>query len=146
MDIKKSSWHYKLVDFMCDYHSRSLCDYVWQVIRSVIVVLLVIVFFMAITGVIGGLILDKAFSYDSPSLLLMVTLLPVVGAITLSVVGALCFGVIYYTDNYFKQRTKLKEGMKPKPDGILTAYIKAKKEKLCPQLKFVDSPETKDED
>lgn len=143
MDIKKSSWHYRIVDFIYAVPSSSLCNYFWQLALVLIVTTAIALGVYGASFAFGVMVVEE---FLKSSVVLPFIVLPIIGAIAIVLIFLLSFGFIYLWN---KGKTKYsnykreKRGKEPEPDGILTSYIKAKKAKVCPQLKFID--EEKDE-
>lgn len=140
MNISRDSWHYRFLNFLGFRPSKSLCLYFWQVVLFAPMVLLVrtvAIFFvsMAFLGVF--------FLLLTP--------------IWLPIVEWDIFGNPSLTPEYFKHwlmpgmaslfwiaclvalihhRVKQRRKHSPKPDGLIKSYLKAKKEKVCPTIKF----------
>ncbi|MGH1470136.1 MAG: hypothetical protein ACRBCS_03025 [Cellvibrionaceae bacterium] len=120
MNIKKSSWHYRLVNFVCNGEiSESLCIYFWQVVWSCFTVMI----FVPI------IILILLFVMVSPILNIFAT-----EVLAVAMVGAMfdIFILCFIWIEYRKQN-----GIQKHPT-VIGGYIRAKKEKVCPRLSFVD--------
>lgn len=124
MKISKSSWHFKFLDRYTvagvdyrhvDYRHFSLCSYVWT-----------LVFFLAIYATAAGLVLFFAGF--------------VIQQIILSPLAALIFfvaligGVGLAVGFMYLLWMALDYGNRH--DGILPAYLKARKDKICPLIEF----------
>lgn len=135
MKISKSSWHYWLVSkFNSEYDiPHSLCPYVRKVISSIIWA------FIAACA-IGAMIW---FFLATPVMFWMAKAgWIVVGADTLKVgvvsqaVWLFCIGG--FLVNLAREKYKDRNQSKPeKAPGLISSYIKAKKDKFCPTIEFV---------
>lgn len=117
MEIRRKSWHYKVYEFVCDNRpgrTTNLCTYFWKTMFGLGVATLVIGLALAAIGLIGfGLYFHTALTF---------MILGGIGALIGFI--PLCF---YIGDKY--------EESEP---GLLRLYLKAKKEKVCPLIDFVE--------
>lgn len=143
MIISKNSWHYKIItEKFCFlqpilYPSNNLCLYFWSVI------------FRFIQGISTYLVLASpivslivVFLMDSQNVPLFVGLWAFTGFIVsgITLVFALVFiGVIVvdYSNKLIKKHSP-KTSKKEKKPNLFIAYIKAKKQKICPIIEFKD--------
>ena len=123
MKISKQSWHYRLL-FKLDLKiPNNLCGYFWKVVRTILICVIL-----------------------SPLL--------VIAGVGLLVVG----GIVWLGDRYgwwkaieawqtrrYLRKVQAKEDAKrkateapPKQPSLFVAWLKAKKQKICPLLEFVD--------
>jgi hypothetical protein len=137
MKISKQSWHYKAN--LWDYPHNNLCQYFWQVALSIGVRIVgwgllllagfICLFILSYPFLIGFNVAEVTFNMH-----MMIS--SIVGwLISMTLVG---YYIDYrYYDNrlvkYLKRRKKAKENKEP---GLVGAYLKAKKEKICPVLEF----------
>jgi hypothetical protein len=121
MKIRKSAAHYKMTAYIFDYPSHSLCLYFWQSVWSVLVIflffplVLLIVFLFALTPFIS-VFLEPLRSAGFAAAIIEVVML----------VG---FWLEYRKQTYPKKHQE---------PTVIGEYIRAKKEKICPILEFVD--------
>lgn len=131
MNIKKTSWHYKLINFFDFSPAHSLCPYVRQLLTSICISLLLVavgiamvaVFVWAPLHLVLGLIGVMAISANQ------ITVGLIVWAIY-TLAGVIIGG------KYMRMKYRLRNPVVEKEPGIVMAYIKAKKEKICPTLNF----------
>ena len=145
MDINKKSWHYQFVDSVFKNVSRSLCVYFWQVVWSIIVnttaAILSIGVFLCMSGM--GLFLLSAPFFSTDPLTSILSF--VLWAYLLFNMQGLLTDMLTRSnpDSVFLKEIKLfnkpeKSLTKDKEPNIIIEYVKAKKEKICPNLNFVD--------
>ena len=115
--VNRESWHFKLVSGFfdrIDWSSSNLCKYFWQVVWSIIMILLVI-------GVVASVIVVFIINWT----------------ITLTVIGCSTFiWLPIVAIVYFRKLGINTEIKNPKQLNLLSEYLKAKKEKICPVIKF----------
>lgn len=119
MDISRRSWHYKFnMFFDCWEKERSLCTYFWATVIRIIFTL-----FLSAIGI--GLIGAVVTALFSPG-----------GIFFLS--GLITVGSMFIIPPWVIHKLR-KLGWTNDPEcvNILTEYIRAKKSKLCPMIKFV---------
>ncbi len=126
MKVRKSSWYHWFYTFGFEQYERhpgktNLCSYFWRTVWGVFKCLLIV----AVVGTIvtvAGMCLYNA-------LWLSIGCLAVVGA------------VIAFASNWTRIKFFLNPGRyenkEPEP-GLLRSYIKAKKDKVCPLIEFVE--------
>lgn len=140
MKVNKNSWHYKVLSekfcFMGGWDewniSSSLCVYFWQVV------------FRLFTGVgLGLLVLSPFFSWTL--IILDLTFSSILGAL-LTVMGLLVtfaapflgtLFVVVCVGEFIKNKLPRRE-YKEKEPNLIVEYIKAKKNKVCPIIEFVE--------
>ena len=140
MNISKTSWHYKVVaNTFCSmdrwWPSQSLCIYFWQVILRLVLglalgLILVSPLVTIITYVTGTI----------ESSHVLVQLYASVGFVigTLYLLGLLVFiFVLLYEGVGWVSRKFPKKHKEPKEPSLLLAYIKAKKDRVCPMITFL---------
>ncbi len=138
MIIKTNSWHYKVLDAIDISPSKNLCIYFWQVIISIMLLIAV----SLILSCIAAMIIYTILIY------------PIVGwwypNIPLAFLSAILWMLIGF--GLLKLKRNLIQFNRPDwdvciiPEGTLSetpfsrvicAWIKAKKEKVCPKITFV---------
>jgi hypothetical protein len=135
MKINTSSWHYRLLDFFGGEIPRSLCPYVRRLFGALL-------FYgcAGMAGISAATCLIAAplawFGILSPLTNSGLGIFAVVGTAiyTVAVVVGIVIGV---------HEWRLKRLYNPRPGrnaepGIFVSWIKAKKSKICPILKFED--------
>ncbi|UOL48645.1 hypothetical protein [Pseudomonas phage Astolliot] len=145
MEISISSWHYRVVKSVYDSAHNSLCVYFWQVVSALIVRAFHIGFllFMA-CFVIGFFAVPITWGlgelgWIEPVVPREIAAVPLV-IITIAVIAALLIfllnGTRYLFDEYqYKRKKKKRVAKEP---NLVVEYIRAKKQKVCPTLKFKD--------
>lgn len=142
MKVNKNSWHYKLLtENFCfisgweEWHiSNSLCLYFWQVM------------FRLVSGLGLGLIATSPLVFWGTLLLglhpsdlvffgRLLVGLGIFVTFALTAVGALAS--IVYAGEFIRDKLPRKE-YKEKESNLFVEYIKAKKNKLCPIIEFVE--------
>ncbi|ALA12129.1 membrane protein [Pseudomonas phage vB_PaeM_MAG1] len=130
MKIDKNSWHMRLHrTFETPVYSAissgwqivTLCSYFWQTVLLVVWLAATVVSLAAVVGsVLYALVLGPLTGY-------------VLGS-TLAVMGFVWIGIItiFYGVWVFYRLSRLMSSKSTSKDGILVAYLKAKKAKFCP--------------
>lgn len=129
MKINTDSWHFKLYkewsssafNFELGYKSLSLCKYFWSVVLAVIATILMALMPLVAIGFLAWMIWDLIGWWT------LMIIPSIVGFLGL----AALIGYIIERKKYSGPQTKTKE---PTPDTLVTSYIKAKKQKVCPLL------------
>ena len=127
MEIRKNSWHYwfyKFADGGRYTSSTNLCRYFWRVVLGLLLATLCCA---VVVGLVGGAGL-LFYLHTAASFM-------VLGAI--GVVVGLCF-LASHISNKLEDRRWAAGYVKPKP-GLLRSYLKAKKDKVCPIVTFVNT-------
>lgn len=135
MQIKTSSWHYRLIQFWQLGVPEGLCQYIRKVILAILL------FPMAVMGLV---VLAVAIAF---TLMSMVAPLITEVSIVLFIAGwtvALCTATHvgaykraqgtqgFWTRDLFKRNQGCVE------PNIFIQYLKAKKEKVCPKVEYID--------
>lgn len=118
MKISKQSWHYKLNRAMGSDISNGLCMYFWQTVFSLVFAAVVcagLLGFVYATVCIPWQIWDASVRLEAT-----------IAALIWTVVGGLYFWSRWY--DYRQEH--------PRSPSVITAYLKAKKQKVCPTLEF----------
>tara|TARA_B100000700_G_C14978708_1_gene825222 strand:- start:759 stop:1199 length:441 start_codon:yes stop_codon:yes gene_type:complete len=142
--INTDSWHYKLIMRYLSEPPKSLCVYPYTVI-----------FFMALTAVIIAVLCTVAFlacyAVVTP-LLVMFDVMDMswktnVSAVFVTIASVYIGFVLFHS--YYKERIRVYKYKKyyekyggdaiqeAKQPNIVLAYLKAKKEKICPKIEYV---------
>ena len=140
MKISTQSWHYKMVNKIFNYPSKSLCIYFWQIPYSAIVCAVCgIVMLTVIVGMVGTVLVLLA-----QPVALNIWHVPVEDTLALGLLSTVVWGAVFKGLNehfsaaswnkvLFKVKTKPRKEKKP---SLLLAYLKAKKDKVCPLIEF----------
>lgn len=136
MKISKSSWHYWLVSrFNSEYNiPESLCPYVRKIITSgvlgilCIVVVLALLFFFIVSPVMFWLTKFGAIAASAEIMK--------IGTVSQAI---WLFCICGLLGNLAKDKWKERRADAPaKEPGVFMSYVKAKKQKFCPTIEFVD--------
>ena len=144
MKISTDSWHYKMLteEFMfmsgkSSYSvSNSLCIYFWQVVMRFLYG--VGAGFVYASPFVFPTLLFTGIPFERESLLYFITGLWVGLGFLISALVAMALVVMVLKYLWGKLRSSVSGVKAPKQVNIATAYIKAKKDKVCPMLEFVD--------
>lgn len=148
MTLKKSSWYYKLVNYMWEYTTYSFCKFFWILVLSILLIVPFYIFALP-TFII---------SYFSKEKLLL-WMRAVVGFFTYialwmifsmifvwfnrSIVNINSAAIVGYCLSLLILLIYLKEiwsniHWKSNKPSLFSTYIKAKKQKICPIIKWED--------
>lgn len=130
MKISEQSWHYRLLNF-CNYTpQRSLCLYFWQVVWSVLTTTVAV----CIMTILAALFL---YMMAMPVLAFLGVVTP--GGYICVILWVVVLAGIFedqiknkYRDWQFREKKERKES----EPNILSEWIKAKKNKVCPTIEF----------
>lgn len=129
MLVSKRSWHYQLVLLFSndseDSIPSSLCCYFWSVLASIVYALFALVFILLIAVLVSTPITQLFFNIPLPLVILG-------GIICELVLIAFLVELVKY------RRTKEGYYNNVKEDGLIVSYLKAKKNKFCPKINFID--------
>ena len=118
MEIKRSSWHYKISNLGSDLERTddNLCRYFWRLVGKVTLLLavMIIVGFMFYAFFTSGVVI---FTTILLLFLLSCCILPPLA--------------IYFIRKRFGKSPEMPYG------NIVSAYLAAKKEKVCPLIKYI---------
>jgi predicted membrane protein len=131
MIIKKTSWHYKLIQWFGHTPSDSLCPYVRQILLAFALSL----FLIAIASCIF-----IVFVWNPLHVLAALMGIVSINANAL-MIGLVAWAVyaivgIVMGGKYLRKKYREKNPVVEKEPNIVMAYIKAKKDKICPTLNF----------
>lgn len=151
MVIKESSWHYKAMKFMDINHSRSLCIYFWQLVLwfplKTAFSLLVILFFagaafMVLSAAVAPIITPIFFpeamfnaSEDLTGWTEYFSIMFIMGCFGWFIASLIGFGKLIGLVCRWLADRPIKKASEP---TLVGEYIKAKKEKVCPTIRFVE--------
>lgn len=118
MKISRTSWHYKVSNFSeCENRNDNLCNYFWRLAFKLVV----------FTMVFALLVLFVTAVALGPELRLFL-------AVVLYCIASVLLPVFAVS----KFREKMGTNSEVPGESILKEFIKAKKNKLCPIIKYVD--------
>lgn len=132
MNIKKSSWHYKMIEWFGHTPSDSLCPYV----RQILLALALSLFLIAIASAIFIVFVWNPL-HVLAALMGIVSITPNSLAIGLIAWAAYAVAGVVFGGKYLRKKYRERNPVVETEPNIVMAYIKAKKEKFCPTLKFV---------
>jgi len=163
MKISRSSWHYKLQDlvFAHDCPASNLCSYFWRIVSSVPIILTVttIVAILVLTSlptiIVGGafywMIQRRRkkqegfprgfwFVFCAINILTLATILSVGSSVAVSIaivnlLGAFTIGGVINDEREYMIDDQV---YKPKKPNLLDSWLKAKKQKVCPLIEYVN--------
>lgn len=128
-EVKKSSWHYKLQVEFFTKPGKTLCSYFWKTVGGVGLLLLfclfILVVLISMIVTAGGFIFFEEMPYG----------MIFAGGIFWALAFATLINYLIEDYDIYEKITKQKPYKQP---SILTKYIKAKKQKVCPMIKVVD--------
>ena len=136
MNIKTSSWHYRFVNYMFTNVPHSLCPYFWKVVWGLMIVTGISLLFLAASFSTGMIILE----FFAVNIGLVATIAaPFVGifAIVITIVVMVFIAISWESMKTKLRNKKWSKSHENKP-SLVGSYIKARKEKICPTLNFVD--------
>ena len=137
MKVNTNSWHFRAVDFAFDSIPKSLCTYFWAVVAGCEL--------QVVLWTVGVAILVGAIYFTVIPFVMLFGLLPYTATwVELSMVASfscyLTIGLILF-NSYWKETLKPKLHNRPKRakrESLVGAYVRAKKQRICPTLEFVD--------
>ena len=138
MDVSKSSWHYRLISFFVP-PPANLCLYFWAFVLSLTVGPAILAFYPlgpSSLKILSIIAIPKGYPAGSPTEKLAiegprrVTLLAVTGIFMPFVLIV----VLLFFLSYFAVRA----GKVPKKPSLALAWLSAKKNRVCPLLRFTD--------
>ncbi len=128
MKIKRTSWHYRIIDFWADCgrgerRGDNLCIYFWRFMNGLFFSFISLGFI----GVIVGAISYLMHSYFTSPFFMSITVMIVF------LLSSIIFPMLAIL--YFRKKVGIIEIPK---SNLLFAYLKAKKEKVCPLIEYHD--------
>lgn len=166
MIINTKSWHYRLLKSLDCNIPRSLCPYFWKtVLMSMFVLMMSVIALIAVSLFAYGIgymsFMPKEFSWEVfASMTILDHIKCVLYSLAFDVVGAFGTFVFFYTisssirsdvnefvyekvprdkrefEYYHQYYRNKRKNKKPKQKSLIIAYLKARKEKICPTLEF----------
>ena len=131
MKIRKTAWHYNFYNFSFEHGAHgapektSLCLYFWRTVFGMFKILFIVVAVLVILFSIGAVI------YNWP-----------LASLGGGAVGAVCILTVHYWSrmrNYVnKTLYRTVDEVEEREPGLLRSYLKAKKDKICPLIEFVE--------
>lgn len=145
MEISRKSWHYRVVEDVYSVPHQNLCIYFWQVASALVVRALhigfllfiacfVVMFFaVPITWGIGEL------GWIEPVVETEIAMVPIaiMSMAAVAALGIFLMSCIKYLIEEYQYKWKKKKLVAKEPN-LVVEYIRAKKQKVCPTLKFKD--------
>ena len=129
MKVSTNSWHYRLHKFLQNEIPKSLCAYFWKLVFSVLHIAAALAGLIFFFVLIGFLILWYPFSISDYKIIH-----PVLEVIVAFITGLGASALVGYT--WYMTKRKISDDTTP--DGVIMAYFKAKKAKVCPIIEIVD--------
>lgn len=134
MVINKNSWHYKLVEFGANSRfdiSDNLCTYFWQLVRGFLLSIVALAF-------VCLLICAICFMLAAPfiSLIMFEAVFVSIGWIISGYIIKFAFHDTISENHYLMIDVFAKLKPKERKPSIITEYLKAKKQKICPTITF----------
>lgn len=138
LTLNKNSWHYRLTDYFDHHQEYNLCPYVRQVIKCMLLALLVIILSITLGLGFAGLLF-------TPHIAWTIGFLPGAALLVCVVWVVLGFGLHEITKDMRISWNRVIYKRKPrqkKEPNIVTEYIQAKHDKICPELRFTSGKES----
>jgi len=150
MIIKRNSWHYRMNVWKRrawrTEKQRTLCGYFWFTIVTMLLVAAVPLAVYTFFFIMGGAIAHdmKGVPFIDPDSLWILVTYPITGAIFIASIIGICaclvgaFWVFAKTGGWIlnKLKSRQKKEKTVREPGLLASYLKARKEKVCPIIKF----------
>ena len=148
MEISRKSWHYRLASDVYNIPHQSLCIYFWQVVSAAFVRILHIGFLMFMACFVIGFFAVPItwglgeLGWIKPVVPGEVAAVPI-AIMSIAAAAALAIfllnGIKYLIEEYqYKRKKKNRQKGVAKEPNLVVEYIRAKKQKVCPTLKFKD--------
>lgn len=123
MKVKRSSWHYRLTTKFSDdieFYGRNLCRYFWRVVGSLCILFFGLLCLAALVLLASVWFLDPFWASNTivAGFILLAVFLPLLAISLLR----WKFGIV----------------RGPQPSPLIVEYLKAKKQKICPEIEFID--------
>mgnify|MGYP000427424455 CR=1 FL=1 len=150
MKVNKNSWHYRAITeetlgvtgVGSNFVSSSLCIYFWQVVSSIVFkgavllgvlpVVLAVSVVLPLSSLVGSMVTGNIIGGDLGLIILLAEMVA-------TMVGLLLLGCGALIDKYRDYRyEKFMEEPIDKEPSLVAQYIKAKKDKICPIIEFVE--------
>lgn len=152
MKVKTKSWHYRMNLWRHPKwkveSKKTLCSYFWFTVWNLVfisffAVTIIAVFYMV--GLNANLEFIKhgynAFSIPYIGHIIVfiigIVFVAIIVALAFSIIGAIYFAS-FLKNKYSNYRDSQKANNQQKQPGLVSSYIKAKKEKFCPIIEFKD--------
>lgn len=130
MRVRTDSWHYRIYryhfshvtrDRPSDWAAPNLCAYVRRIVYAVFVTLLLI-------GMAAGAVAFLGWMFYTNPLGWLITV-----AVSLGIVG-LVIGLDRFRHWWWNRQA----GAVERPPGLIRAYLRARKQRVCPLIEFVE--------
>lgn len=122
MDISRNSWHFRVLQCF-DFYPRTLCTYFWSLVFCLVVMPAVLLVF----GVVIALPLYWWLLPPNPDLFFVAC---VIGFAEILILLGVLYTVV--TDRRYV------EGCAGHEPNIVTEYLAAKKQKVCPIIRYTE--------
>lgn len=135
MKVYRDSWHYKFNSFLDGAYTTesdlpNLCRYFWRTIYNLFIVIVVI-------GICVGFLFKALPYFFAPGgLNLLIGIFCIIAMIILPVLA-----ISIFRDYGLSEKTKIRD---PKFINYVKEYSKAKKNKYCPIIEYVDREKEKE--
>ena len=123
MDISRNSLHYKMVNTVFDFPAENLCLYFWQAVWAFLTLSATVLAVPCFAAVFLILMLSPLLQFFVP--FDFGELVFAGGVIDIMILTAFWSGY-------------RKEFYPPQAPGVIGSYIKAKKDKVCPTITFIE--------
>lgn len=142
----RRGWIYKYNDWIDDKpfsfagvnSSKSLCPYFWKTLYNLLVPFMWIGSWYITLGLLGVAAFHQYFPQGINDFL-MITLGAITGTVALILILVLIVScMLFFTSIKNRISNKGIDNFKNKPDNIVIAWVKAKKEKICPMIEWED--------
>lgn len=120
MKIKRTAWHYKISNSGRERSNDNLCNYFWRLVGNILAFVGKV---MAALALVVCLVFLGYFIISDPLVLIVV----------LFFVSSAVFPILAI----WFMRKKLEKSLEMPYGNIVIAYIKAKKEKVCPLIEYI---------
>lgn len=151
MIVNTKSLHYRLNLWRhTEYKVKSkntLCSYFWFTVWNLFVISFITSAIIFVFYMVGYGVNEETTKYGYDALLIPYIgniIIPFLGLIFVACVVSVALsltGIVYYIHTgfiKFQNREKPHKDKKSKQPGLISSYIKAKKEKFCPIIEFKD--------
>ena len=140
MDVSKSSWHYRLISFFVP-PPANLCLYFWAFVLSLTVGPAILAFYPlgpSSLKMFNIATTTKGYSFVAESLTEKLTIEGPRRVTLLAVTGIFMPFVLIVVLLFFLSYFVARAGKVPKKPSLALAWLSAKKNRVCPLLRFTD--------
>lgn len=132
MKISKNSWHYRFIRSTGEIPKPGLCDYVWQLLKPIGVLIILFLIACVLMYPLGEVVLTKMSVAQIGTDWLTMIVATIIGLVIGTIVAIISAVIVVYA-LILKDKVCTKQN-----NGVMMTYIKAKKEKSCPIIEFED--------